>query len=181
MLLLRTGDGSLYGEDGKVLQFSAQRFYDEVVRGGSCFVCGRKKSRNVPWSDEHVIPRWLLKRYNMFDQTIGLPNGRSVMYGRYTVPCCRDCNQALGKLVEEPIRELLSGGIVAVAKRLTPELGGLLFSWCALLFLKTHLKDLTVKWNPDPRHNEHLNIGQTYDWQSLHHIQCMARLPVVGG
>jgi hypothetical protein len=177
MLLIRTGDGSLYGQDGKVLHFSAQRFYDDVVVGGCCFVCGRAESPDVAFNDEHVVPQWILRRYKMYDQTISLPNGRSLMYGRYTVPCCEDCNRALGRVVEEPIKELLSGGIDAVEKRLTPGLGGLLFCWCALIFLKT---DLNVKWNPDPRKGEHFSIGQTYDWQSLHHIQCMARLPVVG-
>lgn len=173
-------DGSILGHDGKVLHFGAQRFYDDVVVGNCCFVCGRKPSKEVPFNDEHVIPNWILRRYDMHNQTIGLPNGRSSMYGRYKVPCCVECNTALGTKVEEPIRALLSGGIAALKAGVSAELGCLLFSWCALIFLKTHLKDLGVKWNPDPRQNEDFSIGQTYDWQSLHHVQCMARAPVVG-
>lgn len=179
MFLVTGSDGSIYGADSKVLHFSAQHFYDDVVKGNCCFVCGRKPSKDVPFNDEHVIPNWILRRYSMHDQTIGLPNGRSSMYGRYKVPCCVECNSALGEKVEEPVRELLSGGIAALRNGVSAELGCLLFSWCSLIFLKTHLKDLRVKWNPDPRQNENFNIGQTYDWQSLHHIQCMARAPVV--
>lgn len=38
-------DGSIMGRDGKVLHFGAQRFYDDVVVGNCCFVCGRKASK----------------------------------------------------------------------------------------------------------------------------------------
>lgn len=180
MVLVTSGDGTIHGPDMKVLHFSAQRFFDDVVRGNCCFVCGRKPSKDVPFNDEHIIPNWILRRYGMHNQIIGLPNGGSSMYGRYKVPCCVECNSALGEKIEEPIRDLLSGGITALRNGVSPELGCLLFSWCSLIFLKTHLKDLRVKWNPNPRQNEDFSIGQTYDWQSLHHSQCMARAPVVG-
>lgn len=179
-MLLQSADGTVYGLDGRVLHFSAQRFYDDVVRGRCCFVCGRAPSKKVRFNDEHVIPRWILKRYGMFNQTIGLPNGGSATYGTYTVPCCLECNALLGRTFEEPMRELLSGGMSEFRKRLTPTLGRLLFCWCSLIFLKTHMKDLRIKWDPDPRKNKDYKIGQTYDWQALHHIQCMARAPAVG-
>jgi hypothetical protein len=66
-------DGSILDETGKVVYFSQERFVRDICLGDCCFVCGANPA-NVPFNDEHVIPNWLLRRYNLFARAITLPN-----------------------------------------------------------------------------------------------------------
>jgi hypothetical protein len=64
-----------------------------------------------------------LRRYDLFDKTIVLPNEATVRYDRYTVPCCAECNALMGDEIEGPISEILQGGIDRIAdllRRLRP-------------------------------------------------------------
>ncbi|HEX4334549.1 MAG TPA: hypothetical protein VH062_01475 [Polyangiaceae bacterium] len=173
-----SSDDSLFGPNGRAIHLSPARLIADVIEGGGCFICARARSDAVPFNDEHIVPQWLLRAYGLHDRKIRLPNSELVAYRSYTVPCCQECNSALGKVVEDPVRELLLGGPLE-GKRL--ELGDIqrLFCWLALLFLKTHLKDMAIRWNRDRRKGLS-PIGAGYDWGALHHIQCLARCPVAG-
>lgn len=69
----------IIADDGRVLMFSAERFLREVVMGDHCFICGAAPHAAV-FNAEHIIPRWILRRYKLFDFTITLPNGRRIRY-----------------------------------------------------------------------------------------------------
>jgi hypothetical protein len=168
-----TGDGSIERPDGSMAWFSIPRFAKDICEAGHCFVCGKSPS-DVAFNDEHVIPRWLLRRHELFDLQITLPNSKYLRYRSYTVPCCVACNSLLGRDVEEPIRNLVESGYEAVRRHLIDEGPRLLFCWMALLFLKTHLKDRQLHWHLDRRKGE-IRIGDAYEWESLHHIHCLAR------
>lgn len=180
MLRLISLDGTIYGEEGRMLHFSVQRFIDDVVKGGCCFMCGRTASASVPFNGEHVVPNWLLRRCKLHGQRVTIPGGQSIAYSRYKVPCCVHCNGELGRLVEVPVSKLLEGGMRDVAPRLdNPRAGKLLYCWLALLFLKMHLKDLKMRMTADPRKSE-FNVGDVYDWSRLQHVQSIARCPLIG-
>ncbi|APG62888.1 hypothetical protein LPB140_08905 [Sphingorhabdus lutea] len=164
--------------------FSVDEFVDRICGTDCCFICGEARG-NVKFNDEHIIPRWVLKRYGLFDRNITLPNGKQHKYGTYKMPCCKECNSLLGKLIEDPMREMLAGGFDAVNIQLRdPKNGPLrikaLYAWLCLLFIKTHLKDRMLR--------EHLNynkgkakIADQYIWEMQHHIHCVARMPYVRG
>ena len=61
------------------------------------------------FNDEHIIPRWILKRFGLFDKQITLPSGERRHYRGYRIPCCVTCNSLLGDTVEAPISQLLDG------------------------------------------------------------------------
>ena len=169
-----TDDGSFETSTGRVLHFGIQRFVDDIVLGGRCFVCGVSRDA-APFNDEHVIPKWLLRRHDLYDRRVGVPNGASVPYRSYTVPCCQSCNSALGEKVEDSLSALIDGGFDRVAERLQePNDPAAIFGWLALLFVKTHLKDLMLRWHLDHRAGK-VTIGEAYDWESLHHVHCVAR------
>jgi hypothetical protein len=88
-------DGSVLDRAGKVVYFSLDRFVRDVCLGDCCFICGANPA-DVPFNNEHVIPEWLLRRYNLFALSLTLPNGSAVRYDRYTVPCCASCNTLIG-------------------------------------------------------------------------------------
>src|SRR5580765_2174421 len=112
-MLKKTADGSFEDGSGRVIFFSMERFMRDIVEGDCCFICGANPSQ-VPFNNEHVLPRWLLKRYALFDQTIGLPNGLKFKYSEYKVSCCQSCNSRMGEVIEQPVRDIIAGGCESV-------------------------------------------------------------------
>ena len=168
-------DVTFVGRDGRILLMSCQQFVDEVVMGDACFVCGALP-RDKAFNDEHIIPRWVLRRFGLFDKQITLPTGERRHYRGYRVPCCVDCNSLLGETVETPISKLLDGDYQAVMKRLDEPALELLFIWLSLLVFKIHLKDRSVRLHSDPRIGPEV-VGDFYDWGEMHHLHAVARSP----
>nr|WP_224741181.1 HNH endonuclease [Bradyrhizobium sp. 2S1]MCK7667585.1 HNH endonuclease [Bradyrhizobium sp. 2S1] len=150
----------------------------DICLGDCCFICGATPTEKE-FNNEHVLPRWLLRRYDLFAKTITLPNKEKVRYDSYTVPCCSDCNSFLGTHIETPVSEIVQSGAEAIHDFILN--GGLLiiFSWMALIFLKTHLKDRHFRFHLDARKGDDL-IADLYEWEPLHHIHCLVRAPYVG-
>ena len=105
----RTEDGSVVDDTGKVIYFSLERFVRDIGLGDCCFICGASPS-DVPFNNEHVIAEWVLRRFGLFDRSLTLPNGTSMRYDRYTVPCCVVCNGLMGRVIEQPTSALTGGG-----------------------------------------------------------------------
>lgn len=163
--------------DGRVLVFSCDQFVEDICQGDCCFICGARPGTK-PFNGEHVIPRWLLKRFALFKRDLVLFDGQVRTYGSYKMPCCAECNSLLGARVETPVSKLLAGGFDDIVARLNDDAGDLLFVWMCLLFLKTHLKDRTVPLNPDPRAGDGV-LADAYDWPDMHHLHCVVRSPYV--
>jgi hypothetical protein len=164
------------GSDGRTLLFSCEDFVERICKGRACFVCGALPTATT-FNDEHIVPRWVLRRFGLFEKSITLPGGERRRYGGYRVQCCASCNALLGERVEAPVSELLSGDFAAVSERMQSEDAvELVFIWLSLLFLKVHLKDGAVPVHKDPRRGTHV-IGDLYDWADLHHVHAVARAP----
>jgi hypothetical protein len=166
----KNSDGSIEDADGKVIFFSTARFVQDIVLGECCFICGARPGQK-PFNDEHVIPEWILRRYNLFDRKITLPNETGLRYGSYTVPCCADCNALMGRHFEEPISHAVNGGRLLDLVSTDPLL---VYAWLALIYLKTHLKDRALRLHLDTRKGSE-KIADDYDWTELHHLHCLAR------
>ncbi|WP_395672788.1 hypothetical protein [Phenylobacterium sp.] len=165
--------------DGRTLLFSCEDFVEQICKGGACFICGASPTQTT-FNDEHIVPRWVLRRFNLFDKAITLPGGEKRRYGGYRVQCCASCNAVLGERVENPVSELLSGEFGTVAARMASEDAvELVYIWLCLLFLKVHLKDAAVPVHKDRRRGTHV-IGDLYDWADLHHVHAVARAPYTG-
>jgi hypothetical protein len=163
-------------DDGRTLLFSCEDFVRRICQGDGCFVCGASPE-TTRFNDEHIVPRWILRRYGLFEKEITLPTGERRRYGGYRVPCCVSCNSLLGDKVETPVSKLLEGDFAAISERLqSSKARELVFIWLALLFLKIHLKDSSVPIHKDRRRGSEV-IGDIYDWSGLHHIHAVARAP----
>ncbi len=81
MAWVQTSDGSVEDEAGKVILFSITRFVRDICQGDCCFICGAK-SRSKEFNDEHILPEWLLRRFNLFGRFITLPNGMACTWFR---------------------------------------------------------------------------------------------------
>jgi hypothetical protein len=80
----------------------------------------------------------------------------------------------MGQEIEQKIRDVIAGGFAGTLEHLRREGPQLLFTWLALIFLKTHLKDKSLNYRRGPG-CELETISDHYSWAELHHIHCMAR------
>ncbi|MBK8368084.1 MAG: hypothetical protein IPL10_11880 [Bacteroidetes bacterium] len=166
---------TVFSSDGRILFYDLNHFKSDIVNGGCCFICGAKQNTKE-FNDEHIIPNWILKRFNLQEAKITLPNFTKIQYSKYKVPCCKECNSQLGEHFEIPISELLSKSYDEIAKELinSPDKRDLLFRWLCLIYFKTHLKDKSLKASKDLRKDEG-NIGDAHEWGFFHHIHCIVR------
>ena len=106
----------------------------------TCFLSGCRlgaQSRTV----EHIFPKWLQERYNLWNQCLTLVNGTTMPYRSLVVPCCKDCNNRHLSNIEIVMRHAVEAGPLAVS-RLNPIIP---FLWLGkifygILYLETILK-----------------------------------------
>lgn len=164
---------TIKAKDGRVLIFSSDAFVAEICLSEACFICGAAPGAKA-FNGEHVLPWWLLKRYDLFQRNVTLHDGQIRTYGQYKLPCCIECNSLLGRDLETPVSKLLEGDYATVMDRLDKNGATLLFQWLCLVFLKTHLKDRSVPQNPNPKLSEGW-LSDDYDWARMHHLHNFAR------
>lgn len=76
-----------------------------------CFLCGIKLDSNNR-TVEHVIPRWIQRKFNLWDEKITLLNGSCINYRNLTIPCCKNCNNNhLNRKIETKVRRAVDEGI----------------------------------------------------------------------
>lgn len=77
------------------MNLTQQALKPESIVSGRCFLCGGPPTAG---KGEHVFPRWLQKRFDLWDQKLTLLNGTRIPYREIRVPACVDCNsRVLGK------------------------------------------------------------------------------------
>lgn len=172
-------DGSAF-HDGKFVHYSVKRFTDEIIDGDCCFICGLTRGAK-PFNDEHVIPQWILKRYDLYNRQIVLPNGTPLKYHLNTIPCCSECNSKLGKAFEVPMSKATAGGLAGVNKFLKSGGYWTCFVWLNLLFFKQHHKDRLLREELDKRKQETRSIAECrYEPHHFHHIHSLIRSGYTG-
>jgi hypothetical protein len=166
---------TITNEKGEIIFFGLQDFLNDIANGDCCFICGAQPG-SKEFNAEHIIPDWILRKYNLHNKYITLPNGTKFKYSQYTVPCCKDCNSELGKTYEVPISALLNKSYSEILKEINkdPEIVQFLFKWLSLIFLKTHLKDKTLLTERDTRIDAGF-LSDKYYWEEMHHIHCISR------
>lgn len=176
-MYLTTKNQTVFDAEGKILFLGLKDFNEKIVEGENCFICGLSPSEKE-FNNEHIIPNWILRSYELHNEQINLSNDSGVRYGSYTVPCCVECNSELSRVYETPISKILAKPYAEVIKLFgsgsSSEMFELMFKWLCLIFIKTHLKDTSLRKNPDRRVKEEF-IGDDFYWDEMHHIHCIAR------
>jgi hypothetical protein len=107
-----------------------------------CFLCG-KSLLSGDYTQEHIVPRWAQRRYNLWNQHINLLNQTSIPYRNLTVPCCDECNQYRLKPIEDSISQTVDLG-----KNAVEQLGKMVaFLWLGKLLYGLLYKELTLLFN----------------------------------
>lgn len=169
----KTEDGSIVDAENRVIFFSTERFVNDICLGDSCFICGAHPDEK-DFNNEHILPEWLLRRYDLFGKKITLPNGSTVRYDTYTVSCCSECNSLMGDQIEKPVSEVVRRGANAINDYIVQGNFLKVFVWMGLIFLKTHLKDRAFRYHLDMREGEE-KVSDLYEWEDLHHIHTLVR------
>lgn len=170
-----TDTNKIINANGKVIYYPLDNFSKEIVRTDSCFICGvLRESGDKKFNDEHIIPKWLLRRFNLFNEKIRLPNNELVKYSSRTLPCCVECNNDLAKVYETPLGNILKPEYRDFMASVTQDDEKLIFKWLSLIFIKNHLKGKERRFELD-RRIESPTIADTFDWGPMHHIWCVAR------
>jgi hypothetical protein len=86
---------------------------DLQVADGRCFLCGNDGGGIT---QEHVFPKWLQNRYNLWDQRIGLLNDSNIPYRELKIPSCVTCNnEDLSRLESTVFSAVASGYNACIA------------------------------------------------------------------
>ena len=105
----------------------------------SCFLCGKSLLLG-DYTQEHIVPRWAQRRYDLWDQQMVLLNQTCIPYRHLTVPCCDDCNKYRLKPIEDSLSQTVNMGKKAVEK-----LGKMVvFLWLGKILYGLLYKELTL-------------------------------------
>ena len=102
-----------------------------------CFLCSEifpSKEMTV----EHVFPKWLQEKYNLWNQTLTLLNGSKIQYRYLTVPCCKTCNGKYLSTIENNVKKALGNGFLDFEKLDSK----VLYIWLSKIFYAILYKEL---------------------------------------
>jgi hypothetical protein len=166
-------EGSVTNQQRRLQFCSWSRFVADICEGDHCFICDRTEAE-IDFNREHILPNWLLRKFELHAKTMTLPNGTRHPYGNYTLACCIDCNREMGRIFETPISEAFDGGFAGLVDFIERDGLDRLFQWLALIFLKLHLKDRRLRKHRNLNESD-ATISETYEWPTFHHLHCLVR------
>lgn len=127
-------------EDEEV-DFSESSFDRMRLSDDACFLCGAALSG--PQTCEHVFPKWLQNRHDLWNKQLTLLNGTHIRYSQLTIPCCRPCNNEHLSRIENTVRRAVESGYAAAAE--LPQL--VIYQWLGKIFYGILRKELTLCLN----------------------------------
>tara|TARA_R110001583_G_scaffold104770_1_gene252185 strand:+ start:621 stop:1721 length:1101 start_codon:yes stop_codon:yes gene_type:complete len=168
-------DGNHLDLYGKVTFVGISSFTNDVCKTKICFQCAENlNDENI--SKEHIIPKWILRKFDLFNHSVTLPNGTPYKYKDYVTPCCKNCNGFLSRELEAPLSKTLGNGYDYFKEHIDESLLHRVFFWLATIFTKTHIKDQSLRMTLDRRGGAStIAESMQHDWESFHHTYTMNR------
>ena len=152
--------------------FSAVTNHD--FSDNTCFLCGASLTSNNR-SDEHVFPKWLQSRYDLWNEKISLLNGTLIPYRQLTIPCCSDCNNNKLSQIEAKVQSAIENGYTAV-KSLDSKT---LFIWLGKIFYGMLYRELFLPLNrSSPSSNNIISPEDMERFQMHHYFLQSCRVPM---
>jgi hypothetical protein len=121
-------------QNGDVADFTKQALDPNV-----CFLCARALDE-VSRSREHVFPKWLLERCELWDAELSLLNRTTIPYRQLTIACCKECNNEQLAPLEAEVGAAFAAGPDEV-RNLDPDR---LFVWLAKFYYGLLFRELTL-------------------------------------
>ena len=60
----------------------------------TCFLCRCELTRQNR-TDEHVIPKWVQRRFDLWNETLEMLNGTTIPYRQLIIPCCLNSGDSI--------------------------------------------------------------------------------------
>lgn len=139
-----------------------------------CFLCGVELN-DINSSLEHVFPKWLQKKYDLWNQPLTLQNNTTMQYRQLTIPCCKTCNGVHLSVVEGKIKNAVNLGYDEFVKLDEKTI----FQWIGkiyygILFKELNLMDFTIK----PIENKIMTKSRLEAYKMLHECLQSIHLPI---
>lgn len=109
------------------------------LTGNTCFLCGSCENITL----EHVFPKWLQRRYDLWNCTLTLLNRTQIKYRQLTIPCCQECNGVYLSTIENQVSQAVEKGFTAC--NLIPDT--VIYQWTGKIFYGILRKELTLAAN----------------------------------
>ena len=140
-----------------------------------CFLCGIKLNK-ANRTDEHVFPKWLLRKFSLWNKNLFLLNKTPIKYRQLTIPCCNNCNNTYLSKLESKIDSALKKG-VETFKKLSRKT---IYFWLCKILYAILFKELFLYRNRK-RMTRTKIIPKTFVWnayQILHNFLQGIRKPL---
>jgi hypothetical protein len=145
--------------------FILQRIEERKFNKNECFLCcSELNSENS--TNEHVIPKWLQKKYNLWDQKLRLKNNTTFFYRNLTIPCCFTCNNKILEPLEDRVKNAHSKGIDAFQELDKSDL----FLWLGKIYYGILYKELFLKWDWKSKETDSINSPEFMDSFFMHFL-----------
>ncbi|MFC6439904.1 hypothetical protein [Bowmanella sp. JS7-9] len=115
-----------------------QSYGKQTFDSKACFLCGEHLGGSK--SVEHVFPKWLQNKYDLWNQKIGLLNGSLLSYRQLTIPCCKRCNNEHLSRVEDEVSAAVKGGFLKTSRLPV----NTWYLWAGKIFYGILRKELTL-------------------------------------
>lgn len=102
-------------------------FSNLQIANDCCFLCG---AQTADVTQEHVFPKWLQSRHNLWTQRVGLLNDTQIQYRNLLIPCCMNCNNEDLSRLESAVSSAIASGYAA-STALDPRL---IYLWAGKVF-----------------------------------------------
>lgn len=136
-----------------------------------CFLCGDELKKNT---DEHIFPKWLQHKFNLWDQTIILLNGTEIPYRMLKIPCCNTCNNEHLSQLENEVLEAVEGGYDSFLTLDEDKV----FYWASKILYGLFLKELSLNYDrKDPAAGTIMSPGAMEKFHTLHLLLQGIRFP----
>jgi len=136
-----------------------------------CFLCGEKLTKNT---DEHIFPKWLQHKFNLWNQTITLINGTEIPYRMLKIPCCKKCNNGHLSKLEIEISNAVAGGYDTFIHLDEDKI----FYWAAKILYGLFFKELSLKIERrDPMAGTIMSPEAMEKFRTLHMLLQGVRFP----
>jgi hypothetical protein len=139
-----------------------------------CFLCGRQM-RGTNHTDEHIFPKWLQKRFRLWNQKLILINGTKIRYRQLKAPCCQPCNNDHLSDIENRMLTALENGSSAVRK--LPEID--IYLWIGKIYFGILYKEYLLTHDRSKPKRKSIIPRELLSELDLHHVYLQAaRVPI---
>ena len=139
-----------------------------------CFLCGLELN-DINSTKEHIFPKWLQKKYDLWNQTLTLQNNTTMQYRQLTIPCCKTCNNVHLSVIEDKVKKAINLGYDEFIKLDEKTI----FQWIGKIYYGILFKELNVMdFTTQQFKNKIMTKERLEDYKMLHECLQSIHLPI---